>query len=122
MSDLLRDTLELELVSDIVSGDTTVLSMLLHMIPDSDIFNSLGDANQLKLQELMPHLKFYYEIHITGKNGFSTTVISTDELDDDEVILKAYADDILSGDDCHHVDYVQLLSYSDWDTHFNFNK
>ena len=64
---------------------------------------------------------YYYEIHVTGKNGFSTSVQTKTELDDDDVVLLAYEQDKLHGDDCHHVDYVQELSFDDWNTHFNFN-
>lgn len=64
---------------------------------------------------------FYYEIHVTGKNGFSTTVISDVELDDDDVIMLGYEQDKLEGDDCHHVDYVNELSFEEWDEQFNFN-
>ena len=66
--------------------------------------------------------KFYYEIHVTGKNGFSTSVISETELDDDDVILLGYEQDKLEGDDCHYVDYVQELDFEEWNEHFNFNK
>lgn len=64
----------------------------------------------------------YYEIHVTGKNGFSTSVISNKELDDDEVVLLGYEQDKLEGDDCHYVDYVQELTFDEWNEWFNFNK
>jgi len=67
-------------------------------------------------------MKYYYEIHVTGKNGFSTSVITDFPMDDDDIILSAYENDILSGDDCHYIDYIQELSYEDWDEYFNFNK
>jgi hypothetical protein len=65
---------------------------------------------------------FYYEIHVTGKNGFSTCVISDFEMDDDDIILLAYENDILHDDDCHYIDYINELTFEEWDTHFNFNK
>lgn len=66
--------------------------------------------------------KYYYEIHVTGKESFSTSVISEIELDEEEVIMLGYEQDKLEGDDCHYVDYVQELTFEEWDTHFNFNK
>lgn len=66
-------------------------------------------------------MKYYYEIHVTGKNGFSTSIITDSEMDDDDIILKAYEDDILHGDDCHYVDYVQELTYEEWNVHFRDN-
>ena len=65
---------------------------------------------------------YYYEIHVVGKNGFSTTVQSEVELDEEQAIMLAYEEDKLSGDDCHYVDYVEELSFEDWNEHFNFNK
>lgn len=66
--------------------------------------------------------KFYYEIHVVGKNGFSTSIVVEEELDDDDVIMKAYQEGKLEGDDCHYVDYVNQLSYEEWNEQFNFNK
>ncbi len=65
-------------------------------------------------------MKYYYEIHVTGKNGFSTSIITDMSMDEEDIILKAYEDDILHGDDCHHVDYVQELTYEEWNEWFNF--
>jgi hypothetical protein len=62
---------------------------------------------------------FYYEIHVTGKESFSTTIISDVELDDDDIIMKAYEEDKLEGDDCHYIDYINELSFDEWDKHFN---
>lgn len=42
--------------------------------------------------------------------------------DDDDVIMLAYEQDKLEGDDCHYVDYVQKLTFEEWDEWFNFNK
>lgn len=70
----------------------------------------------------MAQTKFYYEIHVTGKNGFSTSIVTDTEMDDDEVILKAYEEDKLEGDDHYHIDYINQLSYEEWDEYFNFNK
>ena len=67
-------------------------------------------------------MNYYYEIHVTGKNGFSTSVITDIEMDDDDIIQTAYENDILHGDDCHHVDYIQELTFEEWDEQFNFNK
>ena len=65
---------------------------------------------------------YYYEIHVTGKGSFSTVVISNIELDDSDVILLGYEQDKLEDDDCHHIDYINELSFDEWDMHFNFNK
>jgi len=67
-------------------------------------------------------MKKYYEIHVTGKDSFSTSVVSDKELDDDEIILLGYEQDKLEGDDCHYVDYIEELTFDEWNTHFNFNK
>lgn len=122
MKNLLRDTLEEQIIQDANSGDTTVLAEILSKLDDRYIFNCLGDEKQLEMQNKYPNLLYYYEIHVCGKNGFSTTVSSRDELDDDEVVMLAYEEDKLHGDDCHHVDYVQELDYSEWNEQFNFNK
>jgi hypothetical protein len=111
----MRDLLEEQIIKDALNGDTTVLAELLSKLSDEVVYASLDDLNQVKV-------KFYYEIHITGKNGFSTSIITDVEMDDDEIILKAYADDILSGNDCHYVDYINKLDYEEWNEHFNFNK
>ena len=65
--------------------------------------------------------KFYYEIHVVGKNGFSTSIVTDIEMDDDEVILKAYEEDKLHDDDCYYIDYVDELTFEEWDKQFNFN-
>lgn len=67
-------------------------------------------------------MNYYYEIHVTGKNGFSTTVMTEIQMDDDDVILAAYENDVLHGDDYFYIDYIQELSYEDWNEYFNFNK
>ena len=64
----------------------------------------------------------YYEIHVTGKNGFSTSIITDMPMDDDDIILAAYENDVLHGDDHYFIDYIQELTFEEWDTHFNFNK
>ena len=111
----MRDLLEQEIIKNALLGDTTVLAELLTNLSDDIIINSLSDENQAKI-------KHYYEIHVVGKNGFSTTVSSIHHLEDDDVIMLAYEEDKLEGDDCHYVDYVKELSYEEWDIHFNFNK
>jgi|GEM_PF-3183384 hypothetical protein len=72
----------------------------------------------------MEGLKYYYEVHVCGKNGFSTCVISNDKLDvdanDDEIILLGYAQDKLEGDDCHYVDYIEELTYDEYKEYFVF--
>lgn len=65
---------------------------------------------------------YYYEIHVCGKNGFSTSIISETQLDDDDIIMRAYEEDKLEGDDCHYVDYIEELTFEEWDKWFNFNK
>ena len=67
-------------------------------------------------------MNYYYEIHVVGKNGFSTAIITDIPMDDDGVILAAYENDILHADDCHYVDYVNELSFKEWNENFNFNK
>ena len=110
----MRDLLEKQIISDANQGDTTVLYSLLQMLPTKTIFNALGDEAQTQI--------FCYEIHVTGKNSFSTSIVSIGELDDSDVIMKAYELDKLEGDDCHHIDYIEQLSFEEWDTHFNFSK
>tara|TARA_R110000796_G_scaffold251010_1_gene381456 strand:- start:532 stop:918 length:387 start_codon:yes stop_codon:yes gene_type:complete len=122
MKDLLRDALEGQILQDAISGDTTVLAEILLKLTDRYIFGCLGDDLQGELQDKYPSLLYYYEIHVCGKNGFSTTVSSKHELDDDDVIMLGYEQDKLNGDDCHFIDYVQELDYTEWDEHFNFNK
>lgn len=118
MKDLLRDALEEQILMDAANGDTTVLTEILNKLDDRYIYNCLGDAEQAKF----PQFKYYYEIHVVGKNGFSTSIVSPIELDEEDAIMKAYQEDKLEGDDCHFVDYVQELTFEEWDTHFNFNK
>jgi len=122
MEDLLRDSLEEQILLDGVNGDTTVLVEILSKFDDRYIFNCLSDEKQLEMQNKYPSLLYYYEIHVCGKNGFSTTVSSNYELDDDDVVMLGYEQDKLHGDDCHFIDYVQELDYTEWDKHFNFKK
>jgi len=110
----MRDLLENQIIADANQGDTTVLASLLERLPLNTIYNALGDAEQEQI--------FCYEIHVTGKNSFSTSIVSIGELDDSDVIMKAYEQDKLEGDDCHYIDYIQELSFEEWDTHFNFSK
>lgn len=65
--------------------------------------------------------KYYYEIHVTGKEGFSTSIVSETELDESDIIMVAYEQDKLEGDDCHYVDYIEELTFEEWNEHFNFN-
>lgn len=65
--------------------------------------------------------KFYYEIYVVGKNGFSTVIISDKELDDDDVIKVAYQEGKLEGDDYHYVGYVEEIDEDDYNERFNFN-
>lgn len=116
MKDLLRDTLEEQILLDATQGDTTVLAEILSHLDDRYVYNCLSDRDQ----EKFPQFKYYYEIHVTGKNSFSTSVVSGCELDDDDIIMLAYEQDKLEGDDCHYVDYIEPLTYNEWNTHFNF--
>lgn len=75
-----------------------------------------GFCNNCGHQENM----FFYEIHVVGKNGFSTSIITEFEMDDDDIIIACYENDVLSGDDHLYIDYIQELSYDEWNTHFNF--
>lgn len=111
----MRDLLELQIIADANQGDTTVLADLLSRLPDDVIYNALGDREQMSL-------KTYYELHLVIDGGYSTTVITDFPMDDDEIILKCYEDDILHGDDHLYIDYIQELSFEEWDEHFNFNK
>lgn len=122
MKEELRDSLEVQILNDAKQGDTTVLAEILSKLDDRYVFACLSDEKQLELQEKYQQLKYYYEVHVCGKNGFSTVVISNNKLDDDEVVLLGYEQDKLEGEDCHHIDYIQELSFEEWDTHFNFNK
>lgn len=65
--------------------------------------------------------KFYYEIHVTGKNDFNTCIISDSELDDNDIILKGYEEGKLEDNDCQYVDYINELSFDEWNDNFNFN-
>lgn len=114
----MRDLLELQILADARQGDTTVLAELLTKLDDRYIYNCLGDEDRKKF----PQFKFYYEIHVVGKNGFSTSVSSETELDDDDIIMLAYEQDKLEGEDCHHIDYIKELTFKEWDEQFNFNK
>lgn len=64
--------------------------------------------------------KYYYEIHVTGKESFSTSVISNKKLDDDEIIMLGYEQNKLEGDDRYYVDYIEELTFKEWNTYFNF--
>ena len=112
MKDSLRDALEAQIIQDGIDGDTTVLAEILKTLSNSYVYASLRDGTQKGFR--------YYEIHVTGKNGFSTSLITDFPMDDDDIILKAYEDDILHGDDCHHVDYIQELTFEEWEMHFKF--
>lgn len=63
----------------------------------------------------------FYEIHVIGKNGFSTVVITTEETDDDLIMLAIEQDKIESAD-IHYIDYIQEIEFEEWDAHFNFNR
>ena len=62
---------------------------------------------------------FYYQVGVTGKESFSCGVTSEVALDDDEVVLKAYEDDKMHGDDCHHVSYVEELTEEEYNDLYN---
>ena len=51
-------------------------------------------------------MKKYYEVRV---KGVSITVVSDTELDDDDVIMLAYEEGKLEGDDCHHVEFIKLV-------------
>lgn len=108
----MRDLLEKQIFSDYESGDTTILAELLTKLDDKYIIGALSDSNQAKI-------RYYYEIHVTGKEGFSTSVVSKTPLDENEVILLAYKEDKLQGDDADYIDYVEELTSSEWNEMFN---
>lgn len=70
----------------------------------------------------MLDVKFYYEIHVCGKQGFSTAIVSDVELDHFERINKAFAMRKVNSDDLYYIDYTDELTFEEWDTHFNFKK
>ena len=102
-----------QIKKDFSDGDVEAIYELLNFISTKKLEGFLPDTD-------LPIRKFYYEIHVTGKEGFSTSVISHIELDDDDVVLKAYADDKLHDDDCHYVDYVKELTEQEWNEMFNY--
>jgi len=93
------------------NGDTTVLSSLLNMLSTHLIYGALSDNQQDSIM--------FYEIHVCGKNAFSTSIVSVGELDDDDIIMLGYEQDKLEGDDCHHIDYINELTFDEWNTQFN---
>lgn len=113
----MRDLLEKQIIADANQGDTTILASLLEQLSDEVILANLSDDNLKKV-------KYYYEIHVTGKNGFSTCVISDTYLDDeaneDEIIMLGYQQDKLEGEDCHYIDYIQQISSDEYELHFKF--
>ena len=70
----------------------------------------------------MNETKFYYELHVTGKNSFSTCVIADEELDESDVIMLAIDQDRIDSDDIHYIDYIKEISFDEWDINFNLNK
>lgn len=61
--------------------------------------------------------KFYYQIGVADMNY---GIESDKPLDDDEVILKAYEDDQLHGDDCHCVRYVEELTEEEYNQLYKY--
>ena len=66
--------------------------------------------------------KFYYEVHVYGRNGLSTSIVSDFELDEDERINLAVKQGRIDSEDVEYVDYTGELSFDEWDEHFNFDK
>ena len=64
-------------------------------------------------------MKYYYEFGVSGSCGFSACVVSDKPLDEDEVVLKAYADDLMHDDDCHYVSYVEEIEEFEYNERFN---
>jgi len=63
-------------------------------------------------------MKYYYEIHVIGKNGFSTSIVSDREIDENEIIKQAVKEDKIDRDDVHYVDYTNELDEEEWNTYF----
>lgn len=62
--------------------------------------------------------KYYYEIHVCGKEGFSTAIVSDTPLDDRERITMAVKLGQIDSDDVDYVDYTDELSKEEYDESF----
>jgi hypothetical protein len=63
----------------------------------------------------------FYEIHVTGRDSYSTWLCLEQEMDDDDIIMEAINQDKISSEDIHHIDYIQSITFDEWDEWFNFN-
>jgi len=117
MKDLMRDLLEEQILQDAVDGDTTVFAELLSLVGDKLIYDSLDDENQDKV-------KSYHEIHVKhGKEGYSFAVIVPYDMEEQRIIDIAIEQDLFSEEDDNlYVDYVDELTFDEWNLHFNFQK
>lgn len=113
MKDIMRDLLEEQILKDAIDGDTTVFAELLSLIDDELIYGSLGEENQAKLTS-------YYEIHVCGDGSYSTSIKTKYPLfSTDDIINLAVEKGILDYIDAAYVDYVEELTFDEWNTHFN---
>jgi hypothetical protein len=77
---------------------------------DDGFCNSCGYQDQV----------YFYEIHVIGKNSFSTSIVVNNQLDDDDIIMEAINQDKIESEDIHFIDYIEELSYREWNNYFNF--
>lgn len=114
MKDLMRDLLEAQILEDARDGDTTVFAELLSLVSDEIIYGSLSD-------EAQDSLKTYYEVHVKhGKEGYSFAVIMPYETDEQPIIDMAIEQDLFNDEDDYlYIDYIDELTFDEWNTHFN---
>ncbi len=74
----------------------------------------LDNKNQEKI-------KSYYDVHVNhGKHGYSIAVVCPYPMEDQRIIDKAIEEDLFEDKyDDLHVDYINELTFDEWNTHFN---
>lgn len=83
-----------------------------------------GDLEEVHIDFYQPSpnegksLKFYYEVHVAGKDGFSVAFESEVELDHEQRIEQALKLGKINEDDLSYVDYTDELLEIDYNTHF----
>jgi hypothetical protein len=65
---------------------------------------------------------YYYEIHVIGKNGFSTCLVTKNEydidIDSDSILEEAIENKLIDSDDYQYCDYIEELDEKEYEEMF----
>ena len=111
MKDLLRDSLEEQILQDAMDGDTTVLNELLNMLPAYIIHGSLSDARQEAFKDIEFHSSPYMISTSDGHDIDYTYYDSERDAYETFEYMKSYESDVRLYELTPYNEYEVIKSY-----------